>query len=453
VQATGKIGIGCKPFGQTVMGYYDGNTVTALWNYAQYYALSDNFFGTTFGPSTVGAINLISGQTHGAKGFTVTAPGATASVTTSSAGAYFAPGVGLGTVIADPDPFHDDCGADKGVTKVGATTVEMEGRNVGDLLNTWKVTWGWFQGGFAPTVPATFNANGSLKTPAVCGTGHTGHPGVPNPVDGNPGKVDVHGWAADYSAHHAPFMYYPSTRNAHHYRPSSVAMIGRTDQANHNYDVADFFAALKAHDLPSVSFVKAPSFQDGHPGYSDPLSEQTFIVGVVNALQQSPEWAYTAVIITYDDSDGWYDHVEGPIVNPSATPYDSFVPLGGNTANATSPGQIPTSGHCGQPAAGAFQARCGYGPRLPLLVVSPWAKDNFVDHTLTDQTSILRFIETNWNLGFIDGPTAPLAGQASFDREAGSLAAMFNFAAAPRTAPLILNPATGAPVAPIVALK
>src|SRR5450432_1712624 len=71
VQATGRTGIGCSPFGQTVMGYYDGNTVTALWNYAQHYALSDNSFGTTFGPSTLGAVNLISGQTHGARVYKV----------------------------------------------------------------------------------------------------------------------------------------------------------------------------------------------------------------------------------------------------------------------------------------------------------------------------------------------------------------------------------------------
>ena len=66
VQRTGRTGLGCRPDGSTVMGYYDGNTVTALWQYAQYFAMSDNAFGTTFGPSTVGALNLVSGQTHGA---------------------------------------------------------------------------------------------------------------------------------------------------------------------------------------------------------------------------------------------------------------------------------------------------------------------------------------------------------------------------------------------------
>ena len=54
--------------------------------------------------------------------------------------------------------------------------------------------------------------------------------------------------------------------------------------------------------------------------------------------------------------------------------------------------------------------RCGYGPRLPFLVLSPWSKTNFIDHTVIDQTSSLRFIEENWNLGSVDGTTLP-AGQ------------------------------------------
>ena len=81
-------------------------------------------------------------------------------------------------------------------------------------------------------------------------------------------------------------------------------------------------------------------------------------------------------------------------------------------------------------------------------MVSPWARANFVDHTVVDQTSIVRFIEENWSLGFIDGPTAPPAGQASFDRLAGPIDAMFDFTqqigAGGQT--LILDPATGEPV-------
>ena len=121
---------------------------------------------------------------------------------------------------------------------------------------------------------------------------------------------------ADYLPHHQPFQYYASTANPTHARPSSVRAIGHTlqadgttlDPANHQYDSHDFFDTLKARNLPSVSYVKAPSFQDGHAGYSNPIDEQDFIVKVVTAVQSSPEWESTAIIIAYDDSDGWYDH-------------------------------------------------------------------------------------------------------------------------------------------------
>src|SRR5262249_49357344 len=150
-------------------------------------------------------------------------------------------------------------------------------------------------------------------------------------------------------------------------------------------------------------FLKAPGYQDGHAGYSDPLAEQTFVVNTINALMALPQWSQTVIIIAYDDSDGWYDHVFGPIVNPSNTSEDVLT-------GASS---------CGSSVPGAYQGRCGYGPRLPLLVISPFAKPNFVDHTITDQASILRFIEDNWGLGRI--------GDQSFDERAGSLANMFNF--------------------------
>ncbi|MBV9161187.1 MAG: alkaline phosphatase family protein [Pseudonocardiales bacterium] len=359
-----------------VMDYYDGNTVTALWNYAQHFALSDNSYDTVFGPSTPGALNLISGQTHGAT------PGSVDSEVVS------------GTVIGDPNPTFDDCSA--------GTTVATSGPNVGDLLNAKGTTWGFFQGGFRPTTPA----NPSTGAKAVCGSSHT-----------NVGGASV----GDYSAHHEPFQYYASTANPHHLPPSSAAAIGHTDAANHQYDLTDFTTALQAGNLPAVSFLKAAEYQDGHAGYSDPLDEQHFLVNTLNALQRSKDWRSTAVVIAYDDSDGWYDHQPSPIINPSQSPQDAL----------TAPG---ICGSTATPLAG-FADRCGYGPRLPLLVISPFAKQNFVDHTVTDQSSILRFIEDNWLSG-------QRIGGGSFDALAGPLIPMFNFHHHAGT--LILDPATGA---------
>jgi len=448
VQATSRTGTGCATDGSTVMGYYDGNTVTALWNYAQHYAMNDNSFDTNFGPSTVGAINLISGQTGNGQSALTFAKG---QVETSSPV----------TVTGDPDPALDDCGADAGGTATGKATVQMTSKNIGDLLNLKGITWGWFEGGFAATSPAVVNPDGSANTPAACASAHIQHQYgtppvlvVPNPQI-NPG-ADIHTSGIDYSPHHQPFQYYASTRNQHHIRPASVGEIGHNGPANHQYDITDFIAALQAHNLPAVSYLKAARYQDAHPSNSDPLLEQVFIVQVVNALQQSQEWSQTAVFVQYDDSDGWYDHVTGPIVNASATgnvagqndtdtnANDSLIavlPLS-TSATPANPGNIPTSGVCGTPGSGALAARCGYGPRLPFLVISPWAKVNFVDHTLTDQTSSLRFIEENWGLESIDELEQP-PGQGSFDRLAGTVMNMFDFDNKPDLRQLILNPLNG----------
>ncbi len=356
-----------------VMDYYDGNTVTGLWNLAQNFSMSDNSFGTNFGPSTVGAINLVSGQTHGVD------------VATGS-------GVDGNTVIGDPQPKLDDCANPGGV--------QLSGKNVGDLLNAHNVSWGWFQGGFKPT-----SVDGSGK--ATCNSSHQ-----------NVANATIR----DYVQHHEPFQYYTSTANIHHLPPTSTAMIGSQDQANHQYDLSDFDAALASGHLPSVSFLKPAAFEDAHPSNSDPLDEQHFVARTLNALEQSPEWSSTAVVIAYDDSDGWYDHVMSPITSPSAAASDA----------------LNGAGKCGNVPAGstAYNDRCGYGPRLPLLVISPYAKVNYVDHALTDQTSVLKFIEDNWQLGRI--------GDQSFDARAGSIGNMFDFDPNHSRAPKIyLDPTSG----------
>src|SRR5215813_6264228 len=135
----------------------------------------------------------------------------------------------------------------------------------------------------------------------------------------SPASAANGGPTKDYIPHHAFFQYYASTINPAHTRPSSVQAIGKAaDRANHQYDLHDFFDALTAGNMPAVSFLKAIAAQDGHAGYSDPLLEQKFLVRTVNAIMRSPFWRNTAIVIMYDDSDGWYDHQMGPIVNPSA---------------------------------------------------------------------------------------------------------------------------------------
>ena len=383
---------GPLPSGQTtsglVMGYYDGNTVTALWNYAQRYALNDNSYDTNFGPSTPGAINLISGQTNGV------------SDQINAGGSVIEDGSGGFTLISDADPVGDVCS-----TTTGAQ-IQFGGQNIGDLLNARGITWGWFEGGFDLTQK---NANGTT------GCKRTTLSSVTKTTE------------SDYIPHHEPFQYYKSTANPRHLRPSSMREIGFSGQANHQYDINDFYGAVRAGNMPAVSFLKAPGYQDGHAGYSDPLDEQNFIVQVINFLQESPDWKSTAVVLAYDDSDGWYDHQMSPIVNQSSTAADML----------TGPGQCGTGTGTALagPNAAHAQGRCGYGPRLPLLVVSPYAKSNFVDHSTTDQSSITRFIEDNW-----------LGGQritGSFDQIAGTLNNMFDFRNEPNRGLYLLDPSTG----------
>jgi phospholipase C len=380
---TNSVSKGCNP--SITMGYFDGNTVTALWNYAQHFSMSDNFYGTTFGSSTPGHINLISGQTHDATPQYLNA-------TYHGENLWF---VSNGTLIFDANPQYDKCF--NPATK-SFPLISMNGTNVGDLLNSKNVTWGWFQGGFKPT-------NMTAEGGPVCGSAHAN----------SQGKTLV-----DYLPHHEPFQYYKTTANPDHLPPISVEMIGRSDQANHQYDISDFWNAVESDNLPAISFLKAPAYQDGHAGYSNPLEEQAFIVDTINRFQKLPEWNTTAIIIAYDDSDGWYDHVMPPIVSQSDDPQTDAL-LG--------------DGLCGKPSPEMYKDRCGYGPRLPLLIVSPFSKVNYIDHQVIDQTSILRFIEDNWNLGRI--------GDQSFDVKAGSILNMFNFTTGHTAGTLFLDTTKG----------
>jgi phospholipase C len=398
VQYTSRDACGTNQYGRPglTMDYYDGNTVTGIWNYAQNYAMSDNHFSTVFGPSTPGALNLVSGQTHGVKEFT--AAGQPVNPTASDYTVRVPDSNGVGTMINDPDPVYDDC-SNNSHAKTG-NLAGMTGKNIGDLLNDQGVSWGWFQGGFAPTAAAT------ATTPAACKSTHNNVAGVSS---------------TDYNPHHQPFQYYASTANPHHLAPASDAEIGHNGQANHQYDLTDFTKVVNSDNMPAVSFLKASNYQDGHASYSDPVDEQNFITKTVNEIQQSKNWDSTAVVLAYDDSDGWYDHVAAQPKNASNSPDDAAW-----CQNAAANGV---------PIAGGYADRCGPGPRQPLVVISPYAKKNFVDHNETDQASILRFIEDNWHTGQI--------GDASADAAAGTMNAMFNFHHE-RNDKVLLNEQTGA---------
>ena len=457
---------------RTVMDYYDGNATTALWNYAQRYAMSDNSYGTTFGPSAPGAINLASGDTgnvdtaHEANAPTVaTSSAPDADVTPDGLGGY--------SLTSDAQPYWDDCST--------RDAVALNGTSIGDELNAAGLSWGWFEGGFRPS------ESYSAGLAAIGKSGQATSTFIPDefkaanfqtlvPHSSNQGLCDaVHpvgvafgatiatapwGYKDDYIPHHEPFEYYASTANPHHLTVptdgsgndtlAGLQEIGTDTQSfsggygvgpqfdtpNHNYDSSDFdqlVAAIAHHQLPAsalpaVTFLKAPGYQDGHAAYSDPADEQAFIVDEVNALEKTPDWSSTAVIVNYDDSDGWYDHAYSGVTNPSLAGADNLT---GTTLGTIAPSN-PTSGQCGsestsKPLANE-QGRCGLGPRLPMLVISPWAKTNYVDHNLSDQSSIINFIEYNWRLPAIPGSfDQALARQDKAEHVPFDLAGMFDF--------------------------
>jgi len=492
-----------------VMDYYDGNTVTGLWNYAQHYAMSDNSFQTTFGPSSPGALNLVSGDT-GNVDMTHTANKPSIATSTSPNADLTADGQGGYSVTSDPQPYYDDCST--------RDAVALNGANIGDQLNKAGVSWGWFEGGFRPTtsfqdaatathrpgqstsqfIPDEFKAggfNGSVP--------HSSNQGICNavsPVGQALGGTGQYGYKDDYIPHHEPFQYYPSTANPHHLTVASsngqdtlagLSSIGHDTQSysgaqpqfntpNHNYDTGDFDQLVSAitagqlppSALPAVSFLKAPGNQDGHAGYSDPADEQAFVVKEINALMKSPDWNSTAVFINYDDSDGWYDHAYSGVTNPSTSPADNLTNtrLSGATSGlCTGPGATAST-----PLAGE-QGRCGFGPRLPMLVISPYARHNYVDHNLSDQASIINFVEYNWGVPGIPGSAdqvlagrtaayrgAAYDGRRAADRGAGQgdqgqgnpaafdLAGMFKFSGESEGhngSALVLDPSTGQPAA------
>ena len=498
VQSVGT-GSGNSPFGTPcvaaqVMDYYDGNTVTALWNYAQHFSMSDNSFDTEFGPSAPGAIDVVSGDTGNVDTEPAHMVNSPSIATSTAPNADLTPdGKGGYALTSDAQPYWDDCST--------RDAVALTGTNIGDELSQAGLSWGWFQGGFRPTESyqdalSAVNAAGQPTSTFIAD--QFKNAGFQNNVahSSNQGLCDaVHpvgvafGYTADhplmsgstaqfkddYIAHHEPFQYYETTANPHHltiatdgsgndkvHGPDSLSSIGTDTQSftgkygdgpqfdtpNHNYDSSDFDQLVAAINdgklpgsaLPAVTFLKAPGYQDGHAAYSDPADEQAWVVKEVNALEQTPEWSSTAVLVNYDDSDGWYDHVYSGVTNPSASPADNLT----NTTLGKIKSGNETSGLCGSgtPLAGQ-NGRCGFSSRLPMIAISPCAAPDTVDHNLSDQASVVNFIEYNWHLPSIPG---------SFDQALEStdasegipfdLAGLFDFSNCNQPA-LTLDPVTG----------
>lgn len=139
-----------------------------------------------------------------------------------------------------------------------------------------------------------------------------------------------------FQFHHQPFNYFSSYAE------------GKAARTEHLRDVDDFLAALRAGNLPAVAFVKPIGADNEHPGYSDLLRGQQYVANLVKAMQDSTVWKNSVIIVTYDEGGGRWDHVPPPTGD-----------------------------------------RWGPGVRVPAIIISPYAKRRFVDHTVYETTSIL----------------------------------------------------------------
>jgi phospholipase C len=200
---------------------------------------------------------------------------------------------------------------------------------IGDTLDAANVSWKYYAGGWDNALAS------SPSNPA-----NNGHTATNDTADPN------------FQWHHQPLAYYdnfaPWLPNGQR-NPLSAA---------HLQDENNFFVDLGNNDLPAVSFIKQIGANNEHPGYTDLLQGQQATADIVHAIQNSPEWAHTAIIITYDENGGRWDHVSAPDAN----------------------------------------GLWGDGTRVPTIVISPYAKQGFVDHTQHDTLSILSTIEKRFDL-------------------------------------------------------
>jgi phospholipase C len=256
----------------------------------------------------------------------------------------------------DPNPIGDVC------NDYAPSIAPQAIPNVGEAASAKGISWAWFQGGFADCVNQV-GTNG-LTNPNLTG----------------------------YSAHHDPFQYFSSTADLTH-QWALDPRLDYADPAKHQRDLSVFDAALtgakiggKRVQLPAISYVKADFSQDSHPGYSGPAAEDAFVKDLVAKVKSSKYWESTAIIFAYDETGGWWDHVAPPVKTGLRAPYNADGTP--NTANGCDYPPSPT----------ATCALGGKGPRMPFLVVSPYAKKGFVLQDQLDTTSLVKWVEWNYEL-------------------------------------------------------
>ncbi|HJT08640.1 MAG TPA: acid phosphatase [Stellaceae bacterium] len=286
--------------GGLVMGYHDGSK-TKLWQYAKEFTLADNFFHAAFGGSFLNHFWTICACTP-------VFPNAPADVVAKEAadggmikdGEVTPDGYAVNTLFSVYAPHPAKANTAKLLPPQTLPTI-------GDRLSEAGVSWTWYSGGWNAALAGNFS--------------HA------------------------FQFHHQPFAYFKNYGD------------GTAARRQHLKDEADLVADIGKGVLPAVVFYKPVGEENEHPGYANVTAGDEKITAIIERIRHSPLWARTAIIVTYDENGGFWDHVAPPKLD-----------------------------------------RWGPGVRVPTVIISPWAKRGFVDHSLYDTTSILKLIEERFGL-------------------------------------------------------
>jgi len=347
--------------GALTMGYYDGSSLP-MWKWAQEYTLADNFFMGAFGGSYLNHVWLICACTpvdrdapqrlHAQideRGWLKTRPTSPVSVMTGAgefmSGDVTPDGYSVNTTQPPYQPSRvppakggDARFADPQQHSLPPQTL----KTIGDTLSAKGVSWVWYAGAWDDALKDGMQP-----------------PDAPRKV-----LATFANGAPYFVTHHHPFNYFAR------FAP------GTPDRAEHLKDYTALVAAIDKGDVPQVVFYKPTGILNQHPGYADILSGDAHVAELVAKIKASPVWSSTAIIVTYDENGGFWDHV------------------------------APPKGD-----------RWGPGSRIPAIIISPYAKRGHVDHTSYDTTSILKLITKRFGLEPLPGVRAG----------AGDLTAAFDF--------------------------
>jgi phospholipase C len=253
--------------------------VNTLWDYAQQYVLADNFFGSALNTEPAQMLYMMAATVHDDR----------------TSGSL---------------PYYDKCSAVEKAKSGGSIAVALTETNVGDQMNTAKVSWVWYQGNF---------------------------------------NTSVDGTCSNYVPQENPFQYFTSTEYSANLQ---------------DFSLTSFQNNLTDTQLPSVTFITPVPSASMHPGSGDAANGIEWLDNFVQLVKNSQVWPDTAIVVLWDESGGWYDHVPPP-----------------QLANSQ-----------------------GLGMRVPVILISPFAKTDVVSHQQMDYVSILRFIQWNWGLGMFTAP-------------------------------------------------